>query len=200
MVRLNWWQRPLASVPISLRSYCIEQEGSDCLAIPGSLDALLRGVSGSDSRTHSDANVDLDAADAEHGASMERRRRAVIVVTTCGAAGAIPIISGLLQPSPGLRDSPKGPPPAPLLPSQCASGIFDFVIVDEASQATEAETLVPLSLCKRRGYSVLAGDPHQLGARVRSPLYHLDGSLNADGRQGPSLPVGPAGGAVLQLF
>ena len=57
---------------------------------------------------------------------------------------------------------------------------FDLVIVDEASQAIEAETYVPLSLCKPyHGVMILAGDPHQLGASVRSPFYHMDSATES---------------------
>ena len=47
---------------------------------------------------------------------------------------------------------------------------FDVVMVDEAANALEAEVLVPISLCKSNGCMVLAGDPMQLSASVRSPL------------------------------
>ena len=49
-------------------------------------------------------------------------------------------------------------------------GAFDVVVVDEAAQALEAETLVPLALCVAGTRVVLAGDPNQLGAAVRSPF------------------------------
>ena len=47
---------------------------------------------------------------------------------------------------------------------------FDVVMVDEAANALEAEVLVPISLSKSNGCVVLAGDPMQLAASVRSPL------------------------------
>lgn len=53
---------------------------------------------------------------------------------------------------------------------------FDVVIVDEASQATEVETLIPLSLCKPNGVMVIAGDPQQLGPHSRAPLFELSGN------------------------
>jgi superfamily I DNA and/or RNA helicase len=59
---------------------------------------------------------------------------------------------------------------------------FDVVIVDEASQASEAETYVPLSLCKQIGLIVLAGDTQQLGPVYRSPAYRdkaISSSLEA---------------------
>lgn len=53
--------------------------------------------------------------------------------------------------------------------------VFDLILIDEVSQATEAETFVPISLCSPNGIVVLAGDPEQLGPSVRSPAYHLKG-------------------------
>jgi len=55
-------------------------------------------------------------------------------------------------------------------PVQCE---FDVVIVDEASQGSEAEIFVPLSLCRRGGVMVLSGDPNQLGPITRSPLHRI---------------------------
>ena len=72
-----------------------------------------------------------------------------VVVTTCGVAGALRHL--------------------------CTSGVdsllFDVVIVDEAAQATEGESYVPLSLCSPQGVMVLAGDTQQLGPAYRSPAY-----------------------------
>ena len=54
---------------------------------------------------------------------------------------------------------------------------FDFVFVDEASQCTEAEALIPVSLAKRpSGVVVLAGDPKQLGPSTRSGIFRECGS------------------------
>ena len=52
-----------------------------------------------------------------------------IIVSTCGSAGS--------------------------LRSRC--DLFDVVVVDEASQAVEAEVLIPISLCKCGGIVVIAG-------------------------------------------
>ena len=71
-----------------------------------------------------------------------------IIVSTCGLAGALAQV---------------GSPPDLKLQ-------FDVVMVDEAANALEAEVLVPISLCKSNGCVVLAGDPMQLAASVRSPL------------------------------
>ncbi|KAK2901476.1 hypothetical protein Q8A67_009591 [Cirrhinus molitorella] len=69
-----------------------------------------------------------------------------IVVSTCSSAGMFYQI--------GLR-----------------IGHFTHVFVDEAGQATEPETLIPLSLLSEtNGQIVLAGDPKQLGPVVKSKL------------------------------
>lgn len=48
---------------------------------------------------------------------------------------------------------------------------FDTVIVDEAGQATEAETYLPLTqLTRRDGHVILAGDHLQLGPMAFSPF------------------------------
>ena len=44
---------------------------------------------------------------------------------------------------------------------------FDFVILDEAGHANEAESLVPISRLKPDGSLILAGDPKQLGPVVK---------------------------------
>jgi superfamily I DNA and/or RNA helicase len=69
-----------------------------------------------------------------------------IVVSTCSVAGCL------------INDSTCDP--------------FDVVIIDEISQAIEAEALVPVSLCKLGGCIVVAGDSEQLGANPRSPVFH----------------------------
>ncbi|KAF4116984.1 hypothetical protein G5714_001537 [Onychostoma macrolepis] len=69
-----------------------------------------------------------------------------IVVSTCSSAGMFYQI--------GLR-----------------VGHFTHVFVDEAGQATEPESLIPLSLLSESsGQIVLAGDPKQLGPVVKSKL------------------------------
>lgn len=92
-----------------------------------------------------------------------------IIVTTCGVAGA------LRHNQTTMYD--------PYAPQQFSTAIvpldFDYVFVDEASQCTEAEALIPVSLVKRGsamptrrgGIVVLAGDPKQLGPVTRSDIY-----------------------------
>ncbi|CAN0444217.1 unnamed protein product, partial [Discosporangium mesarthrocarpum] len=46
---------------------------------------------------------------------------------------------------------------------------FTHIFIDESSQAMEPELLVPLSLARPQTSLILAGDPKQLGAGVRSP-------------------------------
>lgn len=54
----------------------------------------------------------------------------------------------------------------------CADGLFfDLVLIDESSQATEAESLVPIMCARHCSVVVLCGDPKQLAAQTRSPMY-----------------------------
>lgn len=79
-----------------------------------------------------------------------------IVVATCGAAGAIFCDQSRVNGT-GTRIRERG--------------LFDVVVVDEASQALEAEAISAIIPCKRSGgVVVLAGDVNQLGPTVRSPL------------------------------
>ncbi|KAK4755793.1 hypothetical protein SAY87_009550 [Trapa incisa] len=58
---------------------------------------------------------------------------------------------------------------ATLIAEGIARGQFSHIFLDEAGQASEPETLVPMSsLCKRDTVVVLAGDPMQLGPIVYS--------------------------------
>ena len=54
---------------------------------------------------------------------------------------------------------------------------FTHVFVDEAGQATEPETCIAIAgiLHPEQGHLVMAGDPHQLGSIVRSPLAEQHG-------------------------
>ena len=46
-------------------------------------------------------------------------------------------------------------------------GVFTHIIVDEASQAWEPETMIPLSLIEDKTRVMIAGDPKQLGPTTR---------------------------------
>ena len=93
-----------------------------------------------------------------------------VIVTTCGVAGALRHNQATMY--------------DPFAPQQFSTTIvpleFDYVFVDEASQCTEAEALIPVSLAKRShgasvstrgGIVVLAGDPKQLGPSTRSEIF-----------------------------
>lgn len=47
------------------------------------------------------------------------------------------------------------------------TGYFSHIFVDEAAQALESETLIPLSLAGRTTKIILAGDHMQVGAGER---------------------------------
>lgn len=119
MFRLNWWQRPLASVPLHLLKYCDH---------------------------HKDASFDIP---------LKTLHQYKIIVCTSVAAG-------VLDPRPTSQYAGGSSP----LTRQ-----FDLVVLDEVSQATEAESLVPVSLVKPSGVVVLSGDPEQLGPVPRSPMF-----------------------------
>ena len=68
-----------------------------------------------------------------------------VVVTTCVGASALSV------------------------QSQRARATFDFILIDEAAQATAPEALVALALAGPATVCLLAGDPCQLPAVVRSP-------------------------------
>ncbi|GAA5889228.1 hypothetical protein JCM8208_007808 [Rhodotorula glutinis] len=54
-------------------------------------------------------------------------------------------------------------------------GHFSHIIVDEAGQATEPETYIPISLAGPATRVVLAGDPKQLGPIIRLPFAERHG-------------------------
>ena len=53
---------------------------------------------------------------------------------------------------------------------QVPQGHFTHILVDEAGQALEPELFVPFQFTGTKTQIMLAGDPHQLGAVVRSRL------------------------------
>ena len=50
---------------------------------------------------------------------------------------------------------------------------FDIVMIDEASQASEIDCIIPLTLTKPGSLVVLAGDPEQLRSQNRSPIFDV---------------------------
>jgi len=52
--------------------------------------------------------------------------------------------------------------------TRCAVSLFDAVIIDEASQAVETATLIPMQWLKPGGLIVLVGDPKQLAPTILS--------------------------------
>lgn len=130
LLRLNWWQRITASVPIEIMQYT-KANDAGVFEIP----------------------------------SFEEAKAFRIIVSTCGTAGALM----RLRPTGGASDAAPNPGYRPLT--------FDLVVVDEASQATEAETFIPLSMCRSdaAGLMVLAGDPQQLGPMTRSSVFSIWG-------------------------
>lgn len=52
--------------------------------------------------------------------------------------------------------------------TRCAVSLFDAVIIDEASQAVETATLIPMQWLKPDGLIVLVGDPKQLAPTILS--------------------------------
>lgn len=77
------------------------------------------------------------------------------------------VVAGILDPSPNtqVNQGLQGNFSSPLTMQ------FDLVVLDEVSQATEGESLVPVSLVKPTGVVVLSGDPEQLGPVPRSPVF-----------------------------
>ncbi|GAA5915361.1 hypothetical protein JCM6882_000232 [Rhodosporidiobolus microsporus] len=76
---------------------------------------------------------------------LAQLRRYRIVVSTCISAS---ILGGV-----GLQ-----------------KGHFSHIFVDEAGQATEPQTFLPMSLAGESTSAILAGDPKQLGPVIRSPI------------------------------
>ena len=116
--------------------------------------------------------------------SFEEAGRFRIIVSTCGAAGSL---SHLKPTSTNAANSSSDMSRyAYTFTSSSSSAhsssngasaklLFDLVIIDEASQATEIESYIPLTMCKSdgSGLMVLAGDPQQLGPMTRSPIYGI---------------------------
>lgn len=112
--------------------------------------------------------------------SFEETEEFRIIVCTCGTAGALTKLKPSISLSSGKKfddynfSTGAGLNAVNQTPKRLA---FDLVLIDEASQATEAESFIPLTLCKAEGdgLMVLAGDPQQLGPMTRSSIYSLWG-------------------------
>ena len=86
--------------------------------------------------------------------SALRRGDSVVVVSTCAMAAYLFVETK-------VNKAPTG---------------FDYVFVDEAAQAVEAETLLSISCAKIQSPRViLFGDPKQLGPQIRSPVARAQG-------------------------
>lgn len=120
LLRLNWWQRILASVPIALLRYCCQSNAF--FEIP-----------------------------------KDVMKYEIIVCT--------PASAGLLRSKYSVNSKSNI--------DDDGTFLYDVVIIDEASQATEAECYIPLSMCKKTGVMVLAGDPQQLNSQLRSPIHSI---------------------------
>lgn len=120
--------------------------------------------------------------------SFEEAKSFRIIVSTCGTAGSLM----RLKPTGSVDALPTGTSPA--TPAALNPGYraltFDLVVVDEASQATEAETYIPLSMCRSdgAGLMVLAGDPQQLGPMTRSSIFSIWGGPTSLQERMLSLP------------
>jgi hypothetical protein len=123
LLRLNWWQRILASVPMALLNYCCQ----------------------------SDILFDLP---------NDVLKYEIIVCT--------PATAGLLRSKYAGKNQTLNPNI-----DDDGTFLYDVVIIDEASQATEAECYIPLTMCKSSGVMVLAGDPQQLNPQLRSPMHSI---------------------------
>jgi helicase MOV-10 len=120
LFRLNWWQRPMAAVPLHLLTY---------------------------------SRFDHLSESSRFDLPLDQLQQFKIIVCTSVAAGVMDAQAQYQHPG------------SPL------SLQFDLVVLDEVSQATEGESLVPVSLVKPSGVIVLSGDPEQLGPVPRSPIF-----------------------------
>ena len=116
--------------------------------------------------------------------SYEEACRFRIIVSTCGAAGSLahlkPTTSNSANGSSDMNRYAYTFSPSSSSVHSSTTGVFekllfDLVIIDEASQATEIESYIPLTMCRSdgSGLMVLAGDPQQLGPMTRSPIYGI---------------------------
>uniref|UniRef100_A0A7S3GI06 RNA helicase n=1 Tax=Palpitomonas bilix TaxID=652834 RepID=A0A7S3GI06_9EUKA len=83
--------------------------------------------------------------------------KARVIVTTCFAAAQLDV--ALAQES--------------RIPHHLRYFEFSHILIDEAAQALEAETLIPLSWASPSTRFVLCGDPCQLGPVIHTPLSEL---------------------------
>ena len=119
-----------------------------------------------------------DLAEKKHKEKLAQEGRAEAVPLTTPFERVIDranVVCGTLSSMAQLAKKPangksnaQGANSRPDTKQQCAVNLFDVVIVDEASQAVEPASLIPMQWLKPGGLIVLIGDPKQLAPTILS--------------------------------